>query len=77
MNDLLRSIWARWKKIAFAIGVFQTRLFFIMFYYVCLFPFAVALRFFGDPLGLKLSPSSAWRKRTTRDTSLRHLRKQS
>jgi hypothetical protein len=78
MKNLAHRAWERWKKIAHAIGVFQTKLILNLLYYTLLLPFGVMLRLFGDPLSVRPSRrETGWLERTTRDKSLDDLRKQS
>jgi hypothetical protein len=53
MLSLLRRLWAGWKRIGRRIGDFQARVLLTLFYFVFLAPFALAVRWKADPLGLK------------------------
>ncbi len=78
MADSLKRLWAGWKKIAHAIGVFQTRLVLILLYDTLLLPFGLLVKVFMDPLRLKTRDrASGWVPRETRDRSLEDLKKQS
>lgn len=50
---LLQAVWEQFKRIGGAVGNFQARLLFSLFYWVLLPPFAALLRLFGDPLALR------------------------
>ena len=90
MGAVLRRAWNGWKKVARAIGVFQTRLILALFYWSVLLPFGVASRFLADPLGLKRSVAArrvsglsdrppgrtGWNPRRTRDRTLADLARQ-
>lgn len=78
MADALKRLWTGWKKIARAIGVFQTRLILTLLYYVLLPPFGFLVRVFMDPLRLKTRDrASGWVPRETRDRTLQDLKEQS
>lgn len=74
----LDSLRDRWKRIAHAIGVFQTRLVLTIFYYTLLLPFALLVRLFLDPLALRPGGRKTnWQPRKTPSYALDDLRKQS
>ena len=49
----LARAWARWKAIAHVIGNFQARVVLTVFYFVVVPPFALVLKMWKDPLGLR------------------------
>ena len=49
----LARAWARWKAIAHAVGNFQARVLLTVFYFVVVPPFAVIVKIWKDPLGLR------------------------
>ena len=49
----LARAWARWKRIAHAIGNFQARVILTVFYFVVVPPFALVLKVWKDPLALR------------------------
>lgn len=57
---MLRALWRAWLVLARKIGRFQSLLTLSLVYFVVIAPFAVAIRLFSDPLGLKGAPS--WRR---------------
>jgi len=56
-----KRLWERWRLIAKAIGDFQARLILSVFYFIIVGPFALILRWVGDPLSLKKGAEQAWR----------------
>ena len=60
---LLRRFWAGWKRFGKKIGDIQARLLLTVFYYVLLAPFALALRRWSDPLGIKCGSAKGWHSR--------------
>jgi hypothetical protein len=44
--------WAHWQRIARAIGNFQARVLLTIFYFVLIPPFALLVKWLGDPLRL-------------------------
>jgi hypothetical protein len=59
-----KKLWKRWKRIAKAIGDFQARLILSVFYFIIVGPFALILRWAGDPLSLKKGAEQGWRVKT-------------
>ena len=53
--QIFRLAWERWRIIGRVNADYVGRVVTIMFYYTILVPFAIGLRLFGDPLGLKRS----------------------
>ncbi|HET8577733.1 MAG TPA: SxtJ family membrane protein, partial [Methylomirabilota bacterium] len=47
---MLRKVWAGWKRIAFAIGLVQSRILLTALYVVVVAPFALGVRLLLDPL---------------------------
>ena len=64
----LAAAWGRWKAIAHVIGTFQARLLLTLFYFVVVPPFALVVKLFTDPLGLRPPPgASYWTARRSRE----------
>jgi hypothetical protein len=66
---MLRHFWQRWKSFGKRVGDAQARLLLSFFYYVLLAPFALALRRWSDPLGIKPRSVKGWHARPTADGS--------
>ncbi len=71
-----RRAWDRWLKIAGVIGDFQARLVLSVFYFLIVLPFGLAVRLFGDPLGLKGKVETTWSTFSPRARTLGEARKQ-
>ncbi|MFI5397079.1 MAG: hypothetical protein ACHQ9S_16200 [Candidatus Binatia bacterium] len=56
----LQATWNHWKKIARAIGVVQTRILMVFFYFVFVVPVGMIMRMGGDPLHLKRPAAGNW-----------------
>jgi len=56
-----RSLWEWWKQIGKRIGDIQARILLVVFYFVVLGPFALAVRWGSDPLGIKPGAPRGWR----------------
>ncbi len=56
-------IWERWKGVARKIGDFQARALLTVFYFLVVGPFALGIRWFGDPLAIKVATPRGWRPR--------------
>jgi len=72
----LRATWDRWKQIAKAVGVVQTRLLMVFFYFVFVFPLGLIVRRTGDPLHLKPSSHGNWTPHRQEQASLDTARRQ-
>lgn len=75
-GGFLRSAWDRWKKIARAIGVVQTRILMVVFYFVLVLPLGLFLRLRGDPLHLKAPEGSNWTPHRDQEATLDAARRQ-
>lgn len=73
---LVRSAWERWKQIAHAIGVVQTRLLMILFFFVVAFPLGLVMRLSGDKLRLKPPAGSNWTPHPDEPQNLEAARRQ-
>jgi len=73
----LRTIWEKWKQIGQVIGDFIARIVLSLFYFTIFVPFALGIRLFGNPLGVKGKRNLArWIDRKTRDLVLDDGRRQ-
>lgn len=59
--SVLRRLWEGWKRVGRKIGDFQARGLLILFYFVFLAPFALAVRWGSDPLTIKAGSPRGWR----------------
>jgi hypothetical protein len=57
-------LWEGWTRIARKIGDVQARIILTLFYIFVIGPFALGIRWFGDPLAIKASAPKGWRLRT-------------
>src|SRR5713101_2035871 len=58
--SFLRAAWDRWKKIAHAVGVVQTRILMVIFYFIVVYPLGLIMKRTGDPLHLTRPRDSNW-----------------
>lgn len=65
----MRRLWEWWKRIAGRIADIQARVLLILFYFVVLSPFAVLVKWAGDPLALKRG-GNGWRATEDGKTNL-------
>ena len=63
MSSAMRTLWEGWKRVARRIGDFQARLILLLFYFLILGPFALAVRWGSDPLAIKAGAPQGWRPR--------------
>lgn len=67
-NPQKLSLWERWKALAARAATFQARILLIVFYWICVTPFAICVKLFSDPLGLKKGGcGGAWQPVHTSD----------
>jgi hypothetical protein len=71
----LRKVWQAWKRIGQFIGDLIGRIFLTVFYFTVFMPFALGVRFFGDPLALRPAGRPKWLERSTRDLTLEDVRR--
>lgn len=63
---LMRSLWNKWKKTAYMIGIFQSRMLLTIFYFVFLLPVGLITVHMLDLLQIKKSKST-WHLYNNRD----------
>ena len=63
----VRSFWRWWKGVAKRIGDIEARALLTFFYFVLLSPFALAVRWWSDPLAIKAHAAKGWRTRGASD----------
>jgi hypothetical protein len=68
--ETLRKAWQTWKRIGQFIGDQFGRLVLTVFYFTLFMPFALGVRFFGDPLAMRPHVRAKWLERTTHDLTL-------
>lgn len=81
MKKVLSNIWAGWKRVAHAIGRFQTRLLISLFYVLVISPLGLIMRLFGwDPLEVRRSKArrdTNWKPAASEEPNLDTMRRQS
>ena len=73
-QGFFRRMWEGWKKVARKIGDFNARVILTIFYFILLFPFAMMVKLFTDPLEIKKKDHVGWHNRED-DTELSVLEK--
>ena len=73
---LAKATWERWKQIARAIGVVQTRLLMIVFYVVLVLPLGLVMRLVSDRLHLRPQHGTNWLPHRQEPQSLETARRQ-
>jgi hypothetical protein len=59
-QGFFRALWQGWKRVAKKIGNFQARVLLAVFYFTVFCPFALAVRWSSDPLGIKTKRLHGW-----------------
>ena len=72
---MLRALWRGWLRIARKIGQLQSFVLVSLVYFVVIAPFALGVRLFSDPLGLRESHS--WHGLPPYPATLNAMRQQS
>ncbi len=68
-QGFFRRLWEGWKRVARKIGDFNARVILTLFYFILLFPFAMMVKLFTDPLEIKKKEHVGWHNRED-DTEL-------
>ncbi len=68
--SIVRSLLERWKRVARKIGDAQARVLLTFFYLFIVGPFALGIRWFGDPLAIKKGTRRGWRLRTNSEVGV-------
>lgn len=77
ITSIVNSIWTAWLGIARVLGDLIARIVLSLFYFTLFVPFAVGVRLFGDPLGLKAGASTShWLQRSASEPTLYDSRRQ-
>jgi|SRR5579862_4303280 len=71
-----RAAWEHWKKVGHAVGVVQTRILMVIFYFIAVLPIGLLMRLAGDPLHLKPPKSSNWTPHKHQEPSVDRARQQ-
>jgi len=72
---MLKRLWQAWKRISHKIGNFQSRVLLTVFYFIFVWPFGLAARFFSDPLRIKKRPTQ-WLDHSDEACDLQWARRQ-
>lgn len=75
-GGLLRGAWEHWQQLARAIGVVQTRLLMIAFYFVFVLPTGIFARMSGDKLHLQRPSGSCWVPHPPSEQNIESARRQ-
>jgi hypothetical protein len=52
-SGLIGKLWTRWKHFGYRMGSFQSRVLLSFFFFIIVSPFALAVKWFSDPLRIK------------------------
>jgi hypothetical protein len=73
--EALRKGWQTWKRVGQFIGDLIGRLVLTLFYFTLFVPFALIIRLWLDPLGIRPIGGSKWLERSTNDLTLKDSRR--
>ena len=73
----LKGLWQRWSDFSKRMGGFQSRILLSLVFFLFVSPFALAVRLFSDPLGIKPRPAGTyWQPRKEDVAELESYRRQ-
>lgn len=72
MADKETTAWEKWKDIAARAATFQARVLLVMFYWVCVTPFAIVVRLISDPLALSAEDGGSWQRHPESELGQQH-----
>ena len=72
----VRAGWEHWKKIARAVGVVQTKVLMVLFYFFLVLPVGLVMRVRADPLHLRPRAGGNWLPHRVETPSLDNVRRQ-
>ena len=67
---ILKKIWHGWQAFGRWMGNQVARVALSIFYFTIFAPFGLGVRWWGDPMQIKTTPSKLWRERTTADQTV-------
>ncbi|PYV27211.1 MAG: hypothetical protein DMG24_05160 [Acidobacteria bacterium] len=65
MSGVARRLWQGWKRVAKKIGDLQARVLLGVFYFVLVWPFALAVKWVSDPLAIRPGTQRGWRAKVS------------
>ena len=75
-SGFFAAVWEHWKQAAHAVGVVQTRLLMIVFFFLVVFPLGLLMRIGSDKLHLKRPSGSSWVPHEHQEPSLESAHRQ-
>lgn len=76
-KNLLKKLWQRWGSFSKRMGNFQSRIVLSLFFFIFVSPFALVVKAFSDPLGMKYRTNeSLWLIKPRTEISLEQFRRQ-
>ena len=76
-SSLVKRLWRSWANFSSRMGSFHSRIVLSLFFFTVVTPFALAVRFLSDPLGIKhRNEMTHWLPRTGTDVDLEQFRRQ-
>jgi hypothetical protein len=73
---VLKKLWAGWKAFGRMMGNIVARVALSVFYFTVFVPFGLGVRWFSDPMQVKVIPSRLWRPRATPPATLADAERQ-
>jgi len=76
-SGLVRRLWRKWKHFGHRMGNFQSRILLSFFFFIIVSPFALAVKWFSDPLRIKRQKQDThWNIRREEKPDIEQFRRQ-
>jgi hypothetical protein len=76
-SDLVRRLWRKWIHFGHRMGSFQSRVLLSFFFFIIVSPFALAVKWFSDPLRIKRQEQDThWHTRKDEKQNIEQFRRQ-
>lgn len=73
----MRKLWGNWEHFGYRMGTFQSRVLLSFLYFIVISPFALAVKWFSDPLWIKhRRQETHWHSRKEEQSLAEHIRRQ-
>lgn len=72
-----KNLWETWKEFSRKMGAFQSRMLLSFIFFILIFPFALIVKIFSDPLNLKIRKGETfWQERKGSSSNLEDYKRQ-
>lgn len=76
-QQIRKNLWETWKEFSKRMGAFQSRMLLSFVFFILIFPFALIVKIFSDPLNLKTRKAKThWQERKNPSENLEDYKRQ-